>query len=168
MKIEKPKRVSAECNSLETHEMVESRKMSADKTAPIDSAEEQPDPPGVVLDSNTLEQILAIERQGSSSNLLEKLINSYLDNTPELLKQLQEVAHHHNPQGLRETAHRLKSSSANLGAQALAKLCNELEVMAQANSTENAVEMTSRIKSEYEKVRLGLTEVLKTRNAAEP
>ena len=167
MKMEKPQRLTPEFDSLETYEIVESQNICLDKKVSPAATEVQPDQAGMVLDRNTLEQILALENQGSSSNLLEKLIKSYLDNTPELLEQLQKVAHRHNPQGLRETAHRLKSSSANLGAETMARLCNELEVMAQANSTENAIEMASRIKREYEKVKHGLTEVLRTKSGAE-
>jgi DNA-binding response OmpR family regulator/HPt (histidine-containing phosphotransfer) domain-containing protein len=168
MVMEAPQPVTDECNSVETCEIVGSRNEHDDMEAkPTSFSKVQSGPANVALDRNALEQIIELERRGSSKSLLETLVNTYLDTTPELLEQLHKGARQDNPKALRETAHRLQSSSANLGALTLANLCRKLEVKARTNSTRNAVEMVSHIEREYEKVRHGLTEVLKTRHVTE-
>lgn len=164
MEIAEPEELSEDRNSIEAYETATSRKRQYARTSTMSSSEEKSVPANITLDHNTLDQIASLEQQGSSKNLLETLINTYLDTTPVLLEQLHRVAHQNNSHGLRETAHKLQSSSANLGALTLASLSKELEIAARTNSIQNAIVMVSRIEREYQRVSHALTEVLKTRN----
>ncbi len=159
-----PEEAAEDFSSVEAHETAASRKRQHAMASTMSSSEEKPGPANITLDHNTLDQIAALEQQGSSKNLLGTLINTYLDTAPVLLEQLHRVAHQHNSEGLRETAHKLQSSSANLGALTLASLSKELEIAARTNSIQNATVMVSRIEREYQRVSHALTEVLKTRN----
>jgi HPt (histidine-containing phosphotransfer) domain-containing protein len=166
--MEEPHSVTEMYDPGENSENVDSRK-KRDHMAPTPSSfsAEKSGPANLSLDRKVLDQIIEVERRGASKSLLKTLVNTYLDTTPELLERLHKVARQDNPKALRETAHRLQSSSANLGALTLADMCRKLEVKARENSTRNAVEMVSHIAREYEKVRHGLTQVLKTRKVSE-
>ena len=164
MTMETPKELTQQCSSVQADGAAAPRKRHQSMATNLSSSEETPDPANMALDHNTLDQIAALEHQGSSKNLLETLINTYLDSTPVLLEQLRRVAHQKNSHGLREAAHRLQSRSANLGALTLASLSKELEIAARTNSTQNVGVMISKIEREYQRVSQALTEVLKTRN----
>ncbi|MFO1372325.1 MAG: Hpt domain-containing protein [Candidatus Competibacteraceae bacterium] len=56
----------------------------------------------------------------ASSSVLGKIIGLYLDSAPALLQRVREAVAAGNGEALRQAAHSFKSSSANLGAMALA------------------------------------------------
>jgi HPt (histidine-containing phosphotransfer) domain-containing protein len=53
---------------------------------------------------------------------------------------------------LRYAAHTLKSSSATLGATALAELSKQLEAIGRGGTTENALAIATSVNAEYERV----------------
>ena len=57
-----------------------------------------------------------------------------------------------NADGLRNVAHTLKSSSANVGALGLAELCKELERMGKEGKFENLAEVLAGVEEEYKRV----------------
>jgi HPt (histidine-containing phosphotransfer) domain-containing protein len=59
-------------------------------------------------------------------------------------------------EAMKQTAHTLKSSSAALGAIALAKLCEELEKIGNSKTTTGGSEILSQIQSEYKRVKAAL------------
>ncbi|HEY9830916.1 MAG TPA: Hpt domain-containing protein, partial [Stenomitos sp.] len=59
-------------------------------------------------------------------------------------------------QALRQSAHTLRSSSANLGAMNLSHLCKELERIGRAGTTTDASEWIVQVEAEYEKVKVAL------------
>jgi CheY-like chemotaxis protein/HPt (histidine-containing phosphotransfer) domain-containing protein len=118
--------------------------------APIPLAEES------VLDPAPLNQIRALQRPGAPS-LLAKVIGVYLDNSPTLVQRLREAVAQGDAKALRETAHSLKSSSANLGAASLAALCKELEQMGRDGQLQGAAEKLSALQQHYLLVRAALT-----------
>ena len=61
-------------------------------------------------------------------------------------------------EAVRKAVHRLKSSSANVGALRLAALCQELETMARAGHLDNAEDRLAKISSEHERVGQALTQ----------
>ena len=76
------------------------------------------------VDPSALEKIAAL-RPSQSEPLVAKVIHLFLDTLEESLEQLAD-----QPQqsaSLRQLAHTLKSSSANVGAHQLAELCKQLE-----------------------------------------
>jgi HPt (histidine-containing phosphotransfer) domain-containing protein len=60
----------------------------------------------------------------------------------------------------RRTAHSLKSSSANVGADALAALCKELEHLAGAGLSDGALPLLASIEREFDAVRQSLGAIL--------
>lgn len=103
------------------------------------------------IDDRALELIRALERKGAA-DLLEKVIDIYLRETPALLQALREAAGRGDVVALRRTAHSLKSGSANLGAACLAELCRELEAAALSGDLARAPQQVAAIETEYGKV----------------
>lgn len=78
------------------------------------------------LSAETLEGLRSLS-DGAGPSLLLELINMYLNSTPDRVAQMK-LAHEKNElKRLSEIAHSLKSSSGNLGAMGLHKICQSLE-----------------------------------------
>ncbi|MEW6520510.1 MAG: response regulator [Thermodesulfobacteriota bacterium] len=101
-----------------------------------------------LLDQKRLEMIRAMQRPDSPS-VLDRIINMYTENSPEILRAIHEAVHKGDGEALREAAHSLKTSSANLGAIELASLCKELEVLGGSAGTEAAAELLDRLDDAY-------------------
>ena|SRR3990172_5801353 len=88
------------------------------------------------------------------------LIQTYLDDTPEQLRQLRSAVEAGDAIVVHRTAHSLKSSSAIFGADGMAALCLELEQAAAAGSLDGAASGAGKIAAEFERARLVLEEEL--------
>jgi len=84
------------------------------------------EPADAALDRQALGQIRAMQRPGAP-DLLGKIIGLYLESAPGLLRKIRDAVAGEDGDALRQAAHSLKSSSANLGAKRLAAICKELE-----------------------------------------
>jgi HPt (histidine-containing phosphotransfer) domain-containing protein len=112
------------------------------------------------IDPGALDNIRSLQKQ-DRPNLVGKVINIYLEESPKLLTCLRDAIPGGDTTAMTKAAHSLKSSSANVGASALATLCKELEALGRASSTENAPQLLSGIEAEFERVQVALTEELK-------
>jgi len=84
---------------------------------------------------------------------VERVLRSYLDITPGKLAELRRAADARDPAGVREAAHDLKSSSAQIGARLLAELAKELEALGRAGELRGAPALVERTFTEFERVR---------------
>jgi signal transduction histidine kinase/DNA-binding response OmpR family regulator len=91
-------------------------------------------------------------------DILHKLINIYLENTPDLIELLTQAAKELDETSFSETAHTIKSSSRNLGAIKLAQLCEKCECNSKEKNQTKAFELITEIKNEYELVEAELKE----------
>jgi HPt (histidine-containing phosphotransfer) domain-containing protein len=57
---------------------------------------------------------------------------------------------------MQQAAHALKSSSANLGASRLARICEEMEALARSEETAKARPLITLLENEYSKVHAAL------------
>lgn len=101
-----------------------------------------------VLDEAALENIRALQRSGRP-DVLQTVIGHYLASAPKLLVGLRQAVESGDAKALRMAAHSLKSSSRNLGALALATLCQELEHMGRASAIEGATALLADLESGY-------------------
>jgi PAS domain S-box-containing protein len=122
----------------------------------------QPQPVGArsSIDIHMLDNIRALQRDGAP-DILKKVIDLFLNDTPNLLQDLHEAVTKCDAKVLQNTAHRLKSSSANLGAVKLAAMCKEVEKMARLNKIQEAKTQLREIEAEYEAVRVALETVIR-------
>ena len=109
------------------------------------------------LDPNALASIRAMDADGTSG-FLRRLAGKYADSSLEDLQVLQIAIADGDGEAVRKAVHRLKSSSANVGALRLAALCQELETMARAGHLDNAEDRLAKISSEHERVGQALTQ----------
>jgi signal transduction histidine kinase/CheY-like chemotaxis protein len=84
------------------------------------------------------------------------IIDVFLDDAAPLVRQLQEAAVASNLDQLRELAHSLKSSSANVGAMALSAAARRVELDARAGTLERPAVMVALIIAEFARARLAL------------
>jgi two-component system sensor histidine kinase/response regulator len=83
-------------------------------------------------------------------------VNTFLASSQKLLSAIRDSVEADDPKALVSAAHTLKSSSAQVGAQALSNLCKELEALGRGGSCEGARELVNRISEESESVQEGL------------
>ncbi|MFO0732609.1 MAG: response regulator [Nitrospiraceae bacterium] len=115
---------------------------------------ETPSPPtdqphdSVPFDLQAWNQIRDLQKQGGP-DLLIKVLTQYLKDSRELVDQIREAATTGNSRILFEAAHRLKSSSAQLGALALAARCGELEVLGREGRAESCSPLVEQLSSAH-------------------
>ncbi|MBF0153593.1 MAG: ABC transporter substrate-binding protein [Magnetococcales bacterium] len=78
------------------------------------------------LDPVAVGRIVELTQKGST-DLLDKMVQHYLTQTPNLLTELERAIEQNNPESVRLTAHALKSSSLTMGALRLAELGRSME-----------------------------------------
>ncbi|MCT7959016.1 PAS domain S-box protein [Laspinema palackyanum] len=104
-----------------------------------------------VLDRQILDSLRDMAGPKAAA-MLSLIIGNYLEDAPERLQEIREAVAQGNPEGLRQSAHSLRSSSANLGALTLANLLKELENLGRAGTTANAPALLTQVEKEYENV----------------
>ena len=105
-----------------------------------------------VLHSEALESLRALERQGSPG-VVRRSVAFYLEDAPPLLRTIRDAVGRADADALRRAAHSLKSSSANLGAVRLARLCQELEQIGATGSVDGvAATLAADTTVEFDKV----------------
>jgi two-component system, sensor histidine kinase and response regulator len=112
-----------------------------------------------VINRVALEKIRMLSRERGDA-LVQKVINAYVDDTPQQLSTLRRAIDGMDTGNVRRIAHTLKSASANVGAEALASLCKEMEHLGRADTTEGADSLLNNMEQEFEAVRDSLTAIL--------
>jgi CheY-like chemotaxis protein/HPt (histidine-containing phosphotransfer) domain-containing protein len=124
-------------------------------SVPATSAGAEPD--AAVLDSAALDNLLAIV--GGEFDYLVELIDSFLEDAPRLLVELNQFIAAGDSAGARRVAHSLKSNGADFGATTFSQLCKELEIIGQTGVLDGASDLAARILAEYERVESALVAV---------
>ena len=118
------------------------------------------------IDYDALRQIAALG-QGSSSDLLSRVVRSYLDAAPTMIEALRRAVDEDDYASISAAAHRFKGSSAQLGVERVADLCADLEALGKNNGNGNNNDMPqgtapaallSELEDEFGRVRAALEE----------
>jgi CheY-like chemotaxis protein len=99
-----------------------------------------------------LDNLKALQKQ-SGSNLLKKVVTIYLNIATGQIEQIEQAIERGDFQTIKEVAHSMKSSSANLGAEGISALCNNMEKAGQEKNAEVASQLFEQLKKEYENVK---------------
>jgi len=136
---------------------------AADSTAPRDAAatapvslEEAPTPAAQATTLPVLDREVLDELREIAGTETATIIDVFLDDTTPLVRQLQEAAVVPDLEQLRELAHSLKSSSANVGALALSAAARRVELAARTGRLERPAVMVALIIAEFARARLAL------------
>jgi len=112
-----------------------------------------------VINRAALDKIRMLSRERGDA-LVQKVIAAYVDDTPRQLSTLRHAIDGLDAGDVRRVAHTLKSASANVGAEALAALCKEMEHLGRTDTTEGAGAILSVMEQEFQAVRSSLTALL--------
>jgi HPt (histidine-containing phosphotransfer) domain-containing protein len=96
---------------------------------------------------------------GGEFHYLAELIDSFLEDAPQLLVQLDQYVAVQDAEGMRRIAHSLKSNAADFGAARLSNLCKELEMAGKAGVLDGAAQLSAQIRAEYDRVEVALQAV---------
>jgi HPt (histidine-containing phosphotransfer) domain-containing protein len=110
-----------------------------------------------VISWRALESIADLDPE-QSKELASRVIDVYRENSAELIEAISEALNQGDRETIRLTAHALKSSSGNVGAERLVELCRNIELAARENELEGVPEQIMAVKHEYIQVLDALTE----------
>ncbi|MDH5740349.1 MAG: ATP-binding protein [Nitrospira sp.] len=117
------------------------------------------------IDQSALAAIRALQRPGHP-DILARIVSQYVETSREIVDQIRRAVASKDAAVLRASAHRLKSSSAQLGASALAADCRELEMMGASQEFDRAGEVLNQFNQHYEAACAALQEELTKGRAA--
>ena len=109
------------------------------------------EPPAPVLDASVLDEL-----RGILGGEVDRLIEVFLDDTPTIIAALETAAVGPDMDGLRNAAHTLKSSSANLGAMSLSNAAKRVELAARMGTLERPAVAVAMIANEFARARQAL------------
>ncbi|HUH98390.1 MAG TPA: Hpt domain-containing protein [Anaerolineales bacterium] len=82
-----------------------------------------------VIDRNAFEDL----KQMAGADFIDELIDTFLEDAPQLMIQLQAALASNDAESFRRAAHSLKSNAASFGANHLSGLAKELETLGREN-----------------------------------
>lgn len=112
-------------------------------------------------------EALARLRDWGGEELLGKMVDLFLANTPERMDQIREGIVRSKPELVEQGAHSLKSTAANLGAEDLRKLAAGFEDRALAGESRGLQEELPELEEAYDRARRAV-EALRTGGASAP
>ena len=109
------------------------------ETSGNDRVESQAPPifPEMIIDTERIKEINNI-RSHSRPSILARVVRHFQDDVPRKIAAMREGVVLHDHQTLRRVAHALRGSSAQVGANIAAKLCERIELLATSESVEGA------------------------------
>jgi two-component system, sensor histidine kinase len=103
---------------------------------------------GPVIDESVLDNIKALRRPGGP-DLLAQIISVYLSNSIATMENLGAAVLQQNTREFFQLAHKLKSSSANVGALHLSSLFKELEMLGRNDEVTGSKDLFAAIQGEF-------------------
>ncbi len=91
--------------------------------------------------------------------ILVELVNTYLDDSPGLIQQMRTGLAAGDIEQVRRAAHSLKSTSATFGADGLAGIARDMEMLARNGTLDGGVPKLAEIESQYLRVAAKLSEL---------
>ncbi|HWW68422.1 MAG TPA: Hpt domain-containing protein, partial [Duganella sp.] len=118
-----------------------------------------PPPQEPLINRQALQNIRALS-SGNGEALLERVLHAYLEDTPTHLRTIKSAIDSGSTVQMRKAAHSLKSSSANVGADALAQRCREMEQLGRNDTTAGAAALLDDMERSFQAVRQALGAIL--------
>jgi two-component system sensor histidine kinase/response regulator len=114
-----------------------------------------------VLDRQALDQLGKLITNGKPE-LLARVINLYLVESPKLIQKLKQAADANDAPEIARSAHSLRASSANVGAEVLSRYCGDIEASARRADADEARKIFAIIQAEHGRVQAALTAEFET------
>jgi len=133
---------------------------------PADAPSDQPPPPSSVeIDKTAWNAIVALQRPGRP-DILAKVLTAYLNDSRILVEEIRNAVETQDADTLAKAAHRLKSSSAQLGALATAAHCKELEQLGRLARLDGAAALLAQLMDAHQATCATMTGELRLRGGA--
>jgi HPt (histidine-containing phosphotransfer) domain-containing protein len=113
------------------------------------------------LNPDSIQALRDLSPEGDSE-FLRELIGIYLDDSPKRLAQLEEAIARQDAAMIIRSAHTLKGSSGNFGAEQFAKIAQEIETHAKAGNMAAAAAGMPALKSAFEQVTAALQQLARS------
>jgi HPt (histidine-containing phosphotransfer) domain-containing protein len=111
-----------------------------------------------ILDMDVIEGLKALGGEGDPG-LMEELIDLFLADAPARMEEVARGLEHADWELLERAAHTLKSSSANMGARALSKICFEIERGAREGKVDGIAELVQSSRKAFSAVQRELERI---------
>ncbi len=108
-----------------------------------------------VIDEKTFDEL----KQMSGAEFINELIDTFLDDSPKLIEEMESALKINNVDSFRRAAHSLKSNAATFGANELSALAMELEMLGKENKLNETGDRLKVLEETYEAVRKELSEL---------
>ena len=108
-----------------------------------------------VIDEKTFAEL----KQMSGAEFINELIDTFLDDSPRLIEEMESTLKVKNADSFRRAAHSLKSNAATFGAGELFELAKELEMLGKENKLDETGDRLKALQESYESVREELSEL---------
>jgi HPt (histidine-containing phosphotransfer) domain-containing protein len=109
-------------------------------------------------DAVTLDSVVFDELSSILDDTICEIVNMYLEDTPQALAELHVANDQGDAKALWESAHRLKSSCANIGAIKLQKISEQIEIIGRQGGTKESQSLIALAKIEFSRVEKTLRE----------
>lgn len=110
---------------------------------------------GPVIDRSVLDSYRSLQRAGTP-DLIGSLVTTYVEQSSAIMKSLGSAVDEKNSEDMFRLAHKLKSSSAIVGAMQLSDLLKDLELLGRQNEVEGTADLFAHIQKEFEAVQEAL------------
>jgi histidine phosphotransfer protein HptB len=108
-----------------------------------------------VIDEKTFAEL----KQMSGAEFINELIDTFLEDSPTLIEEMESALKINNVDSFRRAAHSLKSNAATFGANELFALAKELEMLGKENKLTETGDRLKALQESYESVREELSEL---------
>ncbi|NNE10071.1 MAG: response regulator [Gemmatimonadetes bacterium] len=102
-----------------------------------------------VIDTGAIDRLRSMQRPGGG-NLVVRAIDYFLENAPEQMEQIRSAVLDGNPSQVEFYSHALKSDAANLGAERLRELLQELEDRAPMKNFPSMMELLPALQDQFD------------------
>jgi len=128
--------------------------LAEEKTVPINESEKKQSANEIKdSDTNIFDEKRALELIGNDKNLLDELMEYFINETPKIMAQLEQLFQDNNEQEMERVSHMLKGMGRNLAMQRFAEASEIAEDFAREKQKNKFHDSLSRIAEEFEKIK---------------
>jgi HPt (histidine-containing phosphotransfer) domain-containing protein len=104
------------------------------------------------INQATLDELIT----GTDADFVRDLIDTFLDDTPKMLGEMNQALTTNDAEAFRRAAHSLKSNSASFGAMRLSVQSKEMEMLGKSGNLSGVGDRLTEMAAEFERVKVVL------------
>jgi HPt (histidine-containing phosphotransfer) domain-containing protein len=108
------------------------------------------------MTEHALDPTVFAEMRELMEDALSEFIDTYLGNSPKLIRKIEQGVTEANAELIYHNAHQLKGGSGSIGALKLAGIATDIEQIGKAGSTDGVEPLLNDLKTEYARVEQAL------------